>query len=97
MAADLRGEIARYVSRGYEVTTQTDDSAALVKRKRFSFLAFIVLFVLGVIPGIIYVAWYAAKKDDTIYLHLDDSGSVQRRGGKWTLGRFISEKVRGVN
>jgi len=93
----LQEEIARYVGRGFEVTSQTETSASLVKRKRFSFLAFILLLLLFALPGLLYVAWYAAKKDQTVFLYLEDDGRVRRRGGKWTLGRVISERARGVN
>lgn len=94
MPATLQSEIARYAGKGYRVISQTPDSAQLVKPKKFSIVAFVLLLLLGIFPGVLYFAWYMAKKDETIYLYVESDGRVQRKGGKWTLGGAIAERVR---
>lgn len=76
----LEDEIDYYLSRGYSVAAETSTSASLVKPKRFGCLIFVLLFLLGIFPAVIYVAWYASRRDQTVYLRIED-GRV-RRGGQ---------------
>jgi len=85
--ASLQSEIAHYVGQGFQVTSQTADSAALVKPKKFSLLAFFLML------GVFYLPFYAAKKPETVYLRLEGD-RVKRSGGKWSLGRLAAEKMR---
>ena len=68
----LEKEVRKYVRQGYRVTSRTDTTAQLVKPKKFSFFWFCV----GVI--ILYLAYYMAKKDKTIYLEVDKVGRIKR-------------------
>lgn len=68
--------IAPYIRKGYRVASQTRTSANLVRPKKFSFLAFFLLLLFGVVPGLVYFAWYLAKKDKSVYLY-NDAGTLR--------------------
>lgn len=68
--------IGPYIRQGFRVTAQTPTSVNLVKPKKFSFLAFIALMLLGGIPGIVYLGWYLAKRDRSVYLY-EENGALQ--------------------
>lgn len=75
----LEREIKKYIRKGYRVTYQTDTSAQLVRPKKFSFLwAFLWLLALG-IGIIVYLIYYAAKRDDEIFIEITETGKVKRR------------------
>lgn len=75
----LQKEINKYVSRGFRVVSQTDTTAQLMKPKTFGFLwalAWLLLFGVGIL---VYLFYYWAKKDETVYLQVDEEGRVKRR------------------
>ena len=51
----LQREIQKYVKDGWRVQSSTATTAQLVKPKKFSFLFFIVLLILMVLPALLYV------------------------------------------
>jgi hypothetical protein len=63
----LREQIAHFNQRGFRVVAQTSTTAQMVRPRKFSFFWFIVS-VLTCIGPIIYLGWYLAKKEETIYL-----------------------------
>lgn len=64
----LQEHIEWYISQGYRVVSQTEASAQLVKPKTFSFVwAFIWFLCLGV-GLIVYLLYYASKKEQSVYL-----------------------------
>jgi hypothetical protein len=65
----LERVIADYVSHGYQVTSHTDSSAQLVKKKEFSWLLALLLWIL-------YLLIYLSKRDETVYLYVDEHGQV---------------------
>lgn len=74
----LQEHIDWYVAQGYRVVSQTPTSAQIVKPKTFSFVwAFLWFLCLG-IGLIVYLLYYAAKKDQSVYL-IADSGAVSTR------------------
>lgn len=78
--AVLAKEVERYVGQGYRVVSQTDYTAQLVKPKVFSlFWALIwLLFTVGIM-FVVYLFWYAAKRDHQVYLTVDETGRVHRQ------------------
>lgn len=67
----LQEHINWYLDQGYRVASQTETSAQLVKPKGFSFVwAFLWFLCLGV-GLIVYLLYYAAKKDESVYLVTD--------------------------
>jgi uncharacterized BrkB/YihY/UPF0761 family membrane protein len=75
---ELQKEINKYVARGYIVVSQTNNSAQLIKKKRFSLFWALFWLVLGIGVGLlIYIFVYMARKDQTVYLTLDATGKVK--------------------
>jgi hypothetical protein len=73
----LDDAVGRYLPRGFFARLRTPTTAQLVKPKRFSFLwAFLWFLLLGV-GVVIYLIYYAAKKDDGVYLEVDEFGTVR--------------------
>lgn len=75
----LQREIAAYLGRGFIVQSQTDTTAQLIKRKKFSFLWALLWTLAFGIGLIIYIFWYMAKRDQSVYLSVDEAGRVSRR------------------
>ncbi len=74
--AILQAEINRYVKKGYRVTSQTARSAQLVKPKKFSIIWAMVWLLLVVLPFVIYLIYYTAKRDQQLYLTVDEQGKI---------------------
>ncbi len=77
MSAVLQAEIDRLVREGYRVVSQTETSAQLLKPKVFSFVWAFVWFLLLGFGVLIYIFYYMAKKDKTVYLSVGADGSLQ--------------------
>ena len=76
-AAILEAKIAHLQRRGYRVVGRTPNTAQLVQPKRFSFgFALLWLLVLGV-GLIVYLLYYAGKRDKTVYLEVVDDGRLR--------------------
>lgn len=66
----LQRFIADFIRQGYQLTTQTETSAQLVKKKKFSFWIGLVTFILAVLPFVIYLLIYLSRPDDVVHLQL---------------------------
>lgn len=75
----LQREINGYLKRGFRVVSQTETSAQLLKPKVFSLLWAFLWFLGFGIGIIVYIIWYMAKRDETVYIEVDDKGHVKRR------------------
>lgn len=64
--------------RGYRVESRIPTAAQLLRPKKFSFLWALLWFLLFGIGILIYVAYYLAKSDQTMYLEVDDAGKVRK-------------------
>lgn len=78
-SAILEREIAKWSKRGYQVVSQTLTTAQLVRPKRFSCLAATLWTLLLGIGLIFYLFYYMGKKDDIIYLSIDERGHIRKR------------------
>ena len=74
--ATLDAAIQKYVKKGFRVESRTDPTAQLIKPKRLSCLIGVLTFLLLGIGLIIYLIWYAAQKDEQIYLVVDDKNKL---------------------
>ena len=73
----LEEEISEYMRDGFFVRHRTDTTAQLVKSKKFSFVwALLWLLVFGV-GIIVYLIYYAAKRDEGRYVEVDEYGAVK--------------------
>ena len=77
--AILQQEINKYVKQDYRVVSQTDTTAQLVRPKKFSCLIALLALLIVVIGFIIYLIYYVAKRDDQIYIEVDENGKVRIR------------------
>lgn len=69
-------QISRYVTVGWQVKSQTETTANLVMPKKFSFWWALLWFLLGIFPLVIYVIYYANKKDRSLFLSVDETGDI---------------------
>ncbi len=79
--SQLQYHIDWYVQQGYRVISQTETSAQLVKPKEFSFVWALFWFLIFGVGVLVYVFYYAAKKDATLYLTVAPDGTVTRTVG----------------
>ena len=76
-SAILDAEVMKSARRGYEVRSRTQTTAQLVKPKKFSFIWALVWFLLFGIGLIVYLLYYWGKRDQTIYLEVDERGKIR--------------------
>lgn len=89
----IDAKVRRYVRRGYIVQSRTDTSAQLVKPKKFSFLWAFAWFLCFGVGLLVYLLYYWAKRDHTVYLSVKSPERVttqKRRGNSplWSLAVF---------
>jgi hypothetical protein len=83
---DLKAQVRFLVQQGYTVTHQDEKSAQLMRKKQFSCLiAFLTLFIFGV-GFLLYLIWFLAKRDETIYLEIDQQKPMAVSPGVAKLG-----------
>lgn len=75
----LERQIAWWSGRGYRVVSRTDTTAQLTRPKQFSCLWATLWFLLFGIGLLVYVFYYMSKRDDVVYIEVDDWGKVRRR------------------
>jgi uncharacterized BrkB/YihY/UPF0761 family membrane protein len=73
----LDDQVRNYVHGGYRVVSRTPTAAQLVRPKNFSFLWALLWFLFFGIGILVYVAYYLAKSDQTVYLEVDDAGKIR--------------------
>lgn len=77
--AILQAEINHYVQKGFRVVSQTARSAQLIKPKKFSVVWAVIWFVLMLLPFVLYLLYYAGKRDQQVYLTVDERGNITRK------------------
>ena len=91
----LNQEIRRLIGDGYQITSQTPETASLVRKASGKSCGLIaVLLCAGILPGIIYIMW--PRKDETVFLELEPDNTV-RRTGQGSAEVSGSRKVGGKN
>jgi hypothetical protein len=73
----LDEEVMRVVRQGYQVRARTQTTAQLVRPKKFSFIWALVWFLLFGIGLIVYLLYYWGKRDQTVYLEVDERGNIR--------------------
>ncbi len=92
--AILQREIARWTRRGFIVESQTDTTAQMRRPKKFSFLTALLGLLFLVVGLFIYLFWYMSKRDQVIFITVDEQGNVDVEGLPWTLWRFVARRFR---
>lgn len=72
----LQNEIARRSAQGWQIVTRGEADAQLRKPKRFSFVWAFLWFLLFGVGLIVYLLWHWAKRDELLYLRLEDGRLV---------------------
>lgn len=72
----LQREVANAVKQGWQVTTQTTTSATLSRKKKFSWIWFILWLLLAFVGGVVYLIYYATKKDESMMIQVGPTGKV---------------------
>ncbi len=72
----LENAIAFYLRQGYRVNSQTDNTVQLMKPKQFSFFVAIILFLIFIIPFVLYLLYYLAQHDKTVYIVVNEEGKI---------------------
>ena len=75
----LQNEILKYVKRGYTVVHQTDTTAQLIKRKKFS-IFWALIWTLTMIGWVFYLIYYWMKKDKLVYLNIQNGQVITTKG-----------------
>jgi len=78
-SAVFQREINSYVRRGYRVVSQTQWTCQLVRPKKFSLIWAVIWFLLMLFPFILYLLYYAGKRDEQVYLTITADGKIQRK------------------
>lgn len=74
--AILGGAIRSYTIKGYRVLDRTETTAQLIRDKKFSGLFALLWFLFFGIGIIIYLIYYAAKRDTILWLEVDHQGHI---------------------
>lgn len=67
----LSTEISKYLQMGFHVLNQTDTTAQMQKDKDFSCFLFLILLLLGILPGIFYAI---LQKNKHAHITIDEYG-----------------------
>src|SRR5690242_16467895 len=79
-SAILDEEIKRWVANDYRLQTRTATTAQLVRPKTFS-VALAVMWLLCLVVGLlIYLLIYLAQSDETVYLVVEEDGTISGSG-----------------
>lgn len=76
--AILQREIASYLRKGFRVVSQTHTTAQLIKPKKFSLVWAFLWLLVWIFGVLIYLIYFAAKRDQQVYLEIDERGFVVR-------------------
>jgi Mn2+/Fe2+ NRAMP family transporter len=71
--------ISSYVKKGYKVVSRTPTTAQLVREKKFSCLIATVTFLFLAIPFFVYLFWYLANKEKTVYIEFIVNTDPEKR------------------
>ena len=77
----IRLAVQTYTMGGWSVTSNTGDNVTFVKATKGSCLVAILLFFLGIIPGILYMAFRGRTMTANVHVLPGPTGSVARIQG----------------
>ena len=70
-----------YQRRGYEIIDRTDTTCQLRKSKSFSVLWAVLWTLVGGVGLIVYLIYYLAKRDELVFIEVNEFGEVHTHGG----------------
>ena len=85
-ASVLEQTILNYTNDGWVLVSRTDRMAQLKKPKKFNWVWFLLWLLVGMVafalPVIIYLIYYAAKKDELVTFSVNETGELLINGKK---------------
>jgi hypothetical protein len=73
--ATLEKDIARHVSHGWRVQSRTETTCQLIKDNKLNGCLIVILFLLFIVPGVIYLANF--KRTASLYIEIDQNGEIK--------------------
>jgi len=86
--AILEREIVYYSRLGYRIQSQTTTTAQLIRPRTFSCLMATLWLIFFLVGLLIYLFWYLSKRDDIVFLSVDENGRLHRTL-PWTTSRIV--------
>jgi hypothetical protein len=88
--AILDAEVIKWQRKGWQVLNRTDFNCQLRKKKDIDGCLALFLFLLAIIPGIIYLV-VASGKENTLFVEVSENGFLKYESpnlSKWELSRM---------
>jgi excisionase family DNA binding protein len=76
--AILEYEITKQQKKGWQIASRTDTTCQLIKEKKPEIIVVVILFLLFVIPGLLYLI--LMKGSITVYVEINDEGEIKYSG-----------------
>lgn len=76
--APLQDHIDWYEDQGFQVVSQTDTSAELVRPKQFSIFLALLSFMFFFVGFFLYLIYHAVRRNITVHLMVQSDGTVKR-------------------
>jgi hypothetical protein len=73
----LEEELQKYAREGFFVQNRTATTAQLVRPKKFSFIWALLWFLVFGLGVLVYLIYYASKKDEGRFVEVDEYGAVR--------------------
>jgi excisionase family DNA binding protein len=92
--AILEAEIIKQQKKGWQIANRTDTTCQMVKEKKPETCLIVILFLLFVIPGLLYLI--LMKGNVTVYIEITEEGEVKYSGkdlSPYELGELKKEYV----
>ncbi len=71
---DLNAQIDYLITQeGFSLANKTETSAVLQRKRELNIASTVIWFLLGIIPGIIYLIWYFTRSPETVQLSVKAS------------------------
>lgn len=70
--------IRGHIQNGYRLVTRTDTTAQMVKLKSLNVPLFALLFLLGIVPLLVYLLVFFIRRSEGVYLEIDAYGALHR-------------------
>ena len=90
----LEYEITKQQKKGWQIASRTDTTCQLIKEKKPETCLIVILFLLFVIPGLLYLI--LTKGNVTVYIEITEEGEVKYSGkdlSPYEIGELKKEYV----
>jgi hypothetical protein len=74
--ADFARQIANLHAQGYRLVASRERIVQMVRPKQLNFLIAVLLFILGVLPALVYLLYFLSQSDAHALVMVDETGRV---------------------